>query len=269
MAAPIRSYGLIVFHKTEGHPSGKGPPPEIRYLCAQRRDQIAYVNFFRNQLEPRDLKYYLSLMSQEERDRLLKYPIDELLHDLKIEDSHNDFRKDIPPKGPQGKSSHREFLIHLQKSGELARLISETTSDIKENEWGFPKGRKKYHDEEPLYCALREFYEETRIPLNRLYILDFPPLIENYTGTDGKHYQSIYFVGEAPDIITIKYRSLPGKIRTYTISEEISDLLWKNLSETKEKLTSAKIRLLEFLERYLLSKAGDFRYQAKPFVKVR
>lgn len=234
MESPTTSYGIILYYKDQD---------DIKYAICLRRDQIAYVIFFRNQIDKKELKYYFSLMTVDERERLLKYSFDELCRDLIINSNSSFYRNEY--------EQSKRMFNDLKQSGELEQLLKETHSDIKEPEWGFPKGRKKYYDEEPLYCAIREFYEETHIPIGKLSILDIPPLIEDYTGTDGKHYRTVYYIAKASEKIAIKYRILNSKIRSYTVSEEISDILWRNLEESKLKFTPPKIQLLSFLDKLL------------------
>ncbi len=66
----------------------------------------------------------------------------------------------------------------------------------KSNEWGFPKGRRsKFENQKD--CALREFFEETNIPKDKIKIIDsIEPIEENLIGTNGIKYRHIYYIAE-------------------------------------------------------------------------
>jgi 8-oxo-dGTP pyrophosphatase MutT (NUDIX family) len=59
-------------------------------------------------------------------------------------------------------------------------------------EWGFPKGRRNYR-ENNITCAKRELYEETNFREDEYNILNgIYPLVEVMTGTNDKKYKHIY-----------------------------------------------------------------------------
>jgi 8-oxo-dGTP pyrophosphatase MutT (NUDIX family) len=76
----------------------------------------------------------------------------------------------------------------------LQGLLNEAPSPYFEPEWGFPKGRRKLHENDK-DCALREFCEETGIPKEYIHILDhMAPFEEIFFGTNNVLYRHSYYI---------------------------------------------------------------------------
>src|SRR6188508_2395973 len=71
---PITSYGIILFYIDIDE--------NIWYLICQRRDTIEYADFIRGRYTKTMLNAYISLMSQDERERILTYDFRDLWDDL-------------------------------------------------------------------------------------------------------------------------------------------------------------------------------------------
>ena len=64
----------------------------------------------------------------------------------------------------------------------------------KQEEWGFPKGRRNFY-ESNLACAVREFMEETGLERRQFVVLDsIQPIVELFVGTNGLKYKHIYHI---------------------------------------------------------------------------
>jgi 8-oxo-dGTP pyrophosphatase MutT (NUDIX family) len=73
-----------------------------------------------------------------------------------------------------------------------------TVKNIKENdteqEWGFPKGRKKLRESD-IDCALREFCEETQLCKDDIIInKEISPFQEIFFGTNNILYKHVYYI---------------------------------------------------------------------------
>tara|TARA_Y100000817_G_scaffold312845_1_gene307586 strand:- start:2027 stop:2656 length:630 start_codon:yes stop_codon:yes gene_type:complete len=76
----------------------------------------------------------------------------------------------------------------------LRKLVENSKTMWKTPEWGFPKGRRNYQEDDKR-CALREFEEETG--LNRMnidLIANIMPFDEIFTGSNFKSYRHKYFI---------------------------------------------------------------------------
>ena len=77
----------------------------------------------------------------------------------------------------------------------LETLIAESKTNWTEPEWGYPKGRRNYKEND-MSCALREFEEETGYSKKELQIVsNIIPFEEVFTGSNYKSYKHRYYVG--------------------------------------------------------------------------
>jgi ADP-ribose pyrophosphatase YjhB (NUDIX family) len=77
----------------------------------------------------------------------------------------------------------------------LEFIVKNTKPKFNTPEWGFPKGRRNYH-EKNVDCAHREFYEETSYTNEEYNLLNnVTPINEIFNGTNGILYKHIYYLG--------------------------------------------------------------------------
>ena len=144
----------------------------------------------------------------------------------------------------------RGIQLGHDKSYNLNSIISESKTNWSTPEWGFPKGRRNYQEND-LSCGLREFEEETGYEKNNISIIkNILPYEEIFMGSNLKSYKHVYFLGE------VNYNDKPTN--TFQRSE-VSDLKWFNLEECIEHIRNynlEKIKIIEkidkTLERYRL-----------------
>lgn len=113
----------------------------------------------------------------------------------------------------------------------LMSLIQETeTEDCiqwEDPEWGFPKGRRN-SQETDYDCALREFSEETGIPISKLQnVRNVVPFEELFTGSNYKSYRHKYF------LMYMNYSESP-ELKTSFQRNEVSQIAWKSIDECIE-----------------------------------
>ena len=92
-----------------------------------------------------------------------------------------------------------------------------------EPEWGFPKGRRNYQEND-YSCAIREFTEETGYKLDKFAVLqNVMPFEEIFTGSNYKSYKHRYFVG---------YFDCDKSVaRKVTDNYEVSKIEWKTYDD--------------------------------------
>ena len=224
---PITSYGIILFvQRKDENPN---------FLLYQRRDTYEYIEFIRGMWENiEDVKIFFSLMSVEERHRLVNHTFDELWTDFWI-------------RRPSSLADHtlsRPRTKYAQIQPYIKEIIEETNAIGEEAPWGFPKGRKN-SGENSVMCAVREFEEETHINRDTIHVWDSPSLTENFIGSDNRQYATVYYIAEykssdapltqaeckLPPLI-----ETPKGIRKYTASNEAFRIKWFSLEEAQEKL---------------------------------
>lgn len=93
-----------------------------------------------------------------------------------------------------------------------------------EPEWGFPKGRRNYKEND-YDCAIREFKEESNFTDTEFEILNnVKPIEEKIIGTNGIYYKHIYYIGISK---TQEYTNITneneeiGKVDFFSYSEAI------------------------------------------------
>ena len=75
----------------------------------------------------------------------------------------------------------------------MKRALKEPPSTPPRSMYILPKGRKK-QGEAPETAALREFEEETRIPIDKIEKSDNNVHLEHFVGSDDKSYRTVYYV---------------------------------------------------------------------------
>ena len=231
---PITSYGIILFvHRKDDE--SKTEPIKTNFLLYQRRDTYEYIEFIRGMWENiDDVKIFFSLMSAEERHRLLNHTFDELWNDFWVR--HTSGLKDHTLSRPRTKYAQIEPFIK--------NIIEETSANGEEAPWGFPKGRKN-SGENQIMCAVREFEEETHINRECIQVWDTPSLTENFIGSDNRQYATVYYIAEykpSPPPLSQDECKLPplietpNGIRKYTASNEAFRVQWFSFDEAQDKL---------------------------------
>ena len=102
----------------------------------------------------------------------------------------------------------KEGIIYNGSLITLNDLLKTTPSEYEGPEWGFPKGRRSNIMEENMYCAKREFMEESGLLPNQFQILDYiSPLSEEYESSNGNFYKGVYYVAQCKINLELKIRN--------------------------------------------------------------
>lgn len=212
---PCISIGIIAYRKTSDD--------EYEYLMVKRKDTYGYVDFIRGKYSVNDISYIKGLfeiMTIGEREQIRNHSFDDLWRGL-WNNTH-----DVRFKTEHTKSCDKFNMIVSGITCDdgtietLSSILDGVKSEWLEEEWGFPKGRRN-SQENGLNCAIREFSEETGY--NKQYIdiiTNMIPYDEIFTGSDGKIYKNIYYVG--------RYNGNDINIMDRFQRSEISDMKWVN-----------------------------------------
>lgn len=224
---PITSYGVLLVYKDEK--IGK-----LQYLLSQRRDSIEYIDFLKGKYTIVNLKHLLSLITVEEKERILNNSFDDLWDDLWV-NHESYFYLEFKQRAKVKYENNKEIIdTYLKNNNSLKN----------EPIWGFPKG-KKNNKETEINCAFREFKEETNMSIDYLNLLNLPPSIEVFKGSDGKMYSTVYYIAYIDTKIPIKKIKINNSnIRKETISEEISNLKWCSIEYALKLLPPWRQKLI-------------------------
>jgi 8-oxo-dGTP pyrophosphatase MutT (NUDIX family) len=208
----------------------------FRFLMIRRKDSLGYIELLRGKYDIEDRAYIQTLVDQTsvaERQRLLEWEFNKLWEQLWNGPVSKPYRHEYEPAKMKFETIQRTKL-------QVAIAASKTSWS--EPEWGFPKGRRGPNESE-MRCAIREFWEETRFPLDSVIISrNILPLEESFFGSNKVHYRHKYYIGFCFDdidpVITVGDNVLEreiGAIRWLTGQEAMDHIRPYNI-EKKEML---------------------------------
>ena len=222
---PITSYGTILFKSTD---------QEIKYLMIRRKDSFGYIDFLRGKYVLHNVEQIQNMfneMSIGEREKIKTNNFEVLWKQM-----WGDILQSSQYKNEE-LSSQKKFDILKNgiqigsKYASLESLINDCTTDWKETEWEFPKGRRNFQEKD-LDCAMREFEEETGINKKDLIVIEnIVPFEEIFIGSNHKSYKHKYFLAFMDTKEEDKIVSLHNYQQT-----EVSKIEWKSLEECLESI---------------------------------
>ena len=214
----------------------------------QRKDSLSFMEFIRGKYEISNLEYIKKLlmnMTISERNMILNHKFEDIWNYVWLQ-SDNSINK-----------NNKEFInskikfYTLNENNFLKNYIISIKSIYNEQEWGFPKGRRKMRETD-VDCAVREFYEETRIKKEELQLItDIIPFEEIFFGTNGIMYKHLYYVAKLDNNdITIKIdNDCMEQIR------EIRAIKWYNYNDVISHIkvyNTERIELFKFANKKIM-----------------
>ena len=238
---PIMSFGIICYKIEEN---------ETKFLMIQRKDSLSFMEYIRGKYDLINLDYIKQLllnMTINERNMIITITFDEIWNYLwyQNDNSNNKNNKEFY-------ESKLKFNT-LNDTNFLKNYILSIKSIFNEQEWGFPKGRRKIKESD-LDCAVREFYEETRIINNDIEVInDILPFEEIFFGTNGIMYKHVYFVAK------LKNSSINIKIDNNCLEQvrEIRAIKWYSFNEVISHIKCYNTERIS-LFKYASNKIKDF-----------
>ena len=251
---PIISNGIIAYRK---HPESKA----IEYLMICRKDSLGLMDFIRGKYSVNNKYYIMNMISQmtvEERMMLLNYSFDDIwkhVWDLPEANVFLHNEKDAAIIVPDQQCTDQQctdrlitdqrykseeyisrekfnqlrkgiYLNDPQSHFSLASMIAECHQSWDEPEWGFPKGRRNYNEND-IDCALREFYEETGFQNKKMsaVVMNLAPYEEIFMGSNYKSYKHRYF------LMYIDYELSLNEKMADIDKTEVSKVEWKSFNK--------------------------------------
>ncbi len=250
---PVTSFGCIVY-RLKYDTDNNSIYPE--YLMVQRKDSLSFVEFMRGKYDLQNICYLLQLfsnMTEDERHRLETMDFDMLWSALWSSTGSKNFIKEYNISKERFNKLRNGYYIKTATSDlvfiDISYLIENTEPLIDETEWGFPKGRRNF-SEDDRRCALREFKEETGISNNNIrFIREVKPLEEVFSGSNKVRYKHVYYIA--------KYHSYNCKDDNEEFydpnnkhqAREIKSVRWFNYKEAQNKIREYNVERKELLKR--------------------
>jgi 8-oxo-dGTP pyrophosphatase MutT (NUDIX family) len=230
---PIMSYGIICY-KIENN--------EIKYLMLQRKDSLCFMEFIRGKYQVSDMEYIkflISNMTLNERNMLVNNSFDDIWNYLWCQNPIN------PIKNTKEYLESKSKFETLANSNFFKNYTKTIASIFNEQEFGFPKGRRKIKEND-IDCAIREFYEETKLKKDDLIIYDdIEPYEEIFFGTNNVLYKHSYYIAK------LKNNNINPSIDHNCIDQirEVRALKWFN-----------NIEVLAHIKKYNIERIELFKY---------
>lgn len=237
---PTTSFGIVSYKEHLG---------KMHYVMVQRKDTLCYTEFLRGKYDLGNLKYMsklFSYMTEDEKRHLITHDFDALWKMLWINNNH--VRKEYVgskekfcklAKGYNLKTCNSELIFV-----DLKYLV-ETTPTLAEQEWEFPKGRRKINETDVM-CALREFEEETSISRDFIQLTEGTKQYEEvFIGKNKVRYRNIFFLAKySLDNLTDEFFDENNHAQI----NEIKDVRWMTYEEVCFKIRD-KVEKLDLFRR--------------------
>ena len=186
---PITSIGIVAFRKHDS---------KLQYLMICRKNSLGYVDFMRGKYKLHNhllIRNLIDEMTNEEKQNILTNDFNYLWTDLWGEYVGMQYRSEETSARDKFKALQHGIKLKSSKEYNLKSLIDESKTNWKMPEWGFPKGRRNYQEND-ISCALREFEEETGYHRKNIHIIqNIIPFEEIFTGSNFKSYKHKYYIG--------------------------------------------------------------------------
>jgi len=233
---PIISVGVIVFKRDIDS--------NLRFLMIRRKDTLGFMDFMRGKYSIYNKDYIMNLLKEmtlEEKENLKTKEFQELWNQLWNKNIISEqYRNEQQTSSEKFKALTSGILIH-NDFYTLEMLINESnkSSQWMEPEWGFPKGRRNFHEKD-IDCALREFCEETGYSNKYLKNIDnILPFEEIFTGSNYKSYKHKYYLMMMTmDIL---------KVHDYD-KNEVSKMEWKTYEDCVNSIRSYNLEKKRIIE---------------------
>jgi len=184
---PIMSFGIICYKIVNN---------DIRYIMIQRKDSLSFMEFVRGKYNIDDGKYITKLiehMTDSEKKLLLNNTFDNIWNYTWCQINYNQFKH---TKEYMESKNKFEIIMNDYNIKNLLFIKKNNNNIISEQEWGFPKGRKKLKEAD-VDCAIREFCEETQLNNTDIEIdTTIAPFQEIFFGTNDILYKHVYYIAK-------------------------------------------------------------------------
>lgn len=228
----ITSIGIIAFKKTGN---------ELKYLMICRKNTLGFVDFIRGRYNLLNIEYIsnlIEIMTIHEKQLIVTKSFEELWsylwgNNIAIQyRGEETYAKEKFNTIQKGYNNNSEFI-------NINKLVNNSSTNWEEPEWGFPKGRRNYQERD-LYCALREFSEETGYNENNINIINnIIPYEEIFLGSNYKCYKHKYYIGEITNTF----------VKNSHQESEVSKVEWKTYEDGLLSIRDYNLEKQEILKK--------------------
>ena len=240
---PVISYGVICYKLVGSNPM---------FLMVQRKDSLSYVEFIRGKYNLENRTYIMKLagnMTELERIRIIENDFDTLWKSMwckgNEEETNKNFTKEYAEASEKFAMLKSGYILKTEVGDMITfnidYMMKNSLSMYDSTEWGFPKGRRNINEDDTS-CALREFKEETGVPIKSIRLMtDVKPLEEVFSGSNKIRYKHVYYLS--------RYISDYDTPRGYC--KEIKDVKWFTFDEMIDRIRPYNVERRELAKRVL------------------
>jgi len=196
----------------------------------RRKDGFGYIEFIRGKYSLSNMEQIQNIideMSVPEKQRILKEPF-ETLRNLMWGGRNNQYKQEETMAQKKFEALKTGIIVNDELIT-LEMLVANSTTDWKETEWEFPKGRRNYQEKD-IECALREFSEETGCSSNTIELIDnLQPFEETFIGSNYKAYKHKYYLAKLMKD-SVDESTDSDYLQQYQ-KTEVSEMQWKTCEE--------------------------------------
>jgi len=231
---PVMSFGIICYMIEEDK--------SIKYLMIQRKDSLSFMEFIRGKYNISDTNYIKQLllsMTSNEKKLILNKCFDEIWIYAWFQNNISNIKQTTEYIDSKNKFDFLTSNKLLKKMIDYSKIID------KEQEWGFPKGRRKLKEKD-YDCAIREFCEETLLNPSDIEINNqIEPFEEIFFGTNNILYKHTYYIAK------IKDNNVSIAIDTNCIEQirEIRALKWFTYQDTLKHINTHNVERYNIVEK--------------------
>lgn len=232
---PIMSFGIICYRINHCN--------QIEYLMIQRKDSLSFMEFIRGKYNISDTTYIrqlISAMTTNEKQLLLLKQFDEIWNYVWYQNNTSNIKHTTE----YVESKHK--FEYLNSNNILPNIINNIVLITEqEQEWGFPKGRKKLKESD-IDCAIREFCEETRLSEDDIQIIEsILPFEEIFFGTNNILYKHTYYIAK------IKNKDVHLAIDTNCIEQmrEVRALNWFTINNVLQHIKAYNVERQQIIQK--------------------
>lgn len=217
----------------------------IKFLLIRRKHSLGFMEFIRGRYEVSDVDKIIALFRQMTNDEISKIKIETF--DTLWNNLWNNSKSSYRNEYLDAKSKFEHLVKGDDYNLNLQYYVDNVVPVWGWAEWGFPKGRRNYQ-ENNYDCGFREFMEETDFKEDEFISLDkIQPVEELLIGTDGVNYKHIYYFALCD---TDKEPVINEHNRHQT--DEIGDIGWFTYNEALKIIRPYHIERKKLLTEYYM-----------------
>jgi len=239
---PITSFGIILYRVNRN---------KLEFLMVQRKDTLCYTEFIRGKYDIKNIGYIKKLfshMTPKEKQNILDNDFETVWKQLWVNNTNN-LKKEHNVSKVKFNKLKEGYNIKSQNviSRVDMKYFAEESSHIEEQEWEFPKGRRKLNESD-ISCALREFEEETTLSRRNLIISDLNKQYEEiFIGKNKLRYRNVFYLATQSRSTNLTNAALFDS-NNYDQIKEIKDVQWMDYEQVVSKI-SKQVEKLELFRR--------------------